>query len=299
MPCHADHSHALQGKALYSTLFIAGIFFLIEITGGYIAHSLALYSDALHLLMDVGALLLSIFVLKVAHLPRTPTMSYGYHRAEILGALANALSLCVICAFFIYEALHRLFQTHFVNGGIVFVVAAIGLIANVIMIKKLHPTRSHNLNMRALYLHILGDLLGSIAVLASGAILWFTHWYPIDALISLLFTASIFYSSWKLIVQSIKILMESTPEGVDPLALERDLKDIVHVEEVHDLHVWTVSSKRIALSAHLVSTSPQQTLKEAHHMLEKKHGIRHMTIQVEDPSSFEAKFCYDCEQKYT
>ena len=295
MSSHSHCSHVIQGKALYTTLIIAFVFMLIEVAGGFVANSLALYSDALHLFMDVGAVVLSLVVLKIAHLPRTPRMSYGYHRAEILGALANALSLWVLCAILIYEAFLRLIQPQKVHGPIVFIVAAIGLIANIIMMRKLHPIQTHSLNMRAVYLHVLGDLLGSIAVLIGGFLLWFTGWNPIDPLITLIFTSGIIYGSGKVIIQSIKILMESTPEGVDPIAIERDLKALPGVIEVHDLHVWTVASHKIALSVHLVTTTPQQALNEAHRIIKKKHEIRHMTIQAEDPSCFEPKFCYDCD----
>lgn len=295
MHSHSHCSHTIQGKALYSTLLIALLFMGIEVAGGIIANSLALYSDALHLLMDVGSILLALIVLKIAHLPRTAKMSYGYTRAEILGALANALALWILCAILIYEAILRLMHPQIVKGSIVFIVAAIGMIANIIMIRKIHPTQGHSLNMRAVYLHILGDLLGSIAVFLSGIILWLTNWNPIDAIITLIFTAFIIFGSWNVIVDSIKVLMESTPAGVDPLAIERDLQAIDNVREVHDLHIWTVSSGRIALSVHLVAEKPQAVLNEAHRILEKKHDIRHMTIQVEDPSSFESKFCYDCD----
>src|SRR5579862_620351 len=295
---HTHCSHAVQGKVLYGTLAIALAFMAIEVIGGVIANSLALFSDALHLLMDAGALMLSLLVLKIAHLPRTVKMSYGYQRAEILGALANALSLWILCAILIYEAITRLMHPQAVRGPNVFVVAAIGLIANIIMVRRLHPTQSHSLNIRAVYLHILGDLLGSIAVLLGGAILWLTNWNLIDPIISLLFALGIVYGSWRVIAQSIKILMESTPDGVDAIAIERDLREVKGVTEVHDLHVWTVSSHHIALSVHLVTTQPQASLNEAHQILEKKHDIRHMTIQVEDPSSFEPKFCYDCDKKH-
>lgn len=293
---HCAHSRILQGKALYSTLCIASVFMIIEVIGGFIANSLALFSDALHMLMDVGALVLSLCVLKMTHLPRTPKMSYGFYRAEILGALANALSLWVLCAILTYEAITRLIHPQHVQGPVVFVIASIGLIANIFMIRKLHPMQSRSLNMRAVYLHILGDLLGSLGVLISGVILWITKWNPIDPLITLLFTLSIVYSSGKVIVESIKILMESTPEGIDPLGIERDLKAIVDVTEVHDLHIWTVASHKTALSVHLVTMNPQKSLNEAHRILEENHGIRHMTIQAEDPSSFEPKFCYDCDK---
>lgn len=294
---HSQCSHTVHGKALYGTLVIALVFMIIEVVGGIFASSLALFSDALHLLTDVGALVLALIVLKIAHLPPTATMSYGYQRAEVLGALANALVLWIICAFLIYEGIKRLSHPEIVKGPIVFFIAAIGMVANIIMMRRLHASHTHNLNMRAVYLHILGDLLGSIGVLLSGAILWMTGWNLIDPIITLLFTAAIICSTWKMIVESIRILMESTPEGVDPLAVERDLEAIEGVTEVHDLHIWTVASQNIALSVHLVTGKPQLSLKEAHQMLEKRHGIRHMTIQVEDPSSFEPKFCYDCDPR--
>jgi cobalt-zinc-cadmium efflux system protein len=282
---HTSHSHhILQGKTLYSTLTIAFLFMLIEIGGGIAANSLALYSDALHLLTDVGVLLLALFVLKITHLPRTPKMSYGYHRAEILGALANALFLWILCILLIYKAIDRFIHPQAVEGPIVFIIAAIGVIANIFMLYRLHPVQNHNLNLRATYLHILGDLLGSIGVLMSGIVLWIFQWNPIDPIITLLFTLAIMYSSGKIILESIKILMESTPEGVDPLAVEHDLKSISGVTEVHDLHIWSVSS------------TPQKTLNEAHLIIQQNHNIRHMTIQVEDPAHFQPKFCYDCEK---
>lgn len=288
-------THTLQSKALYCTLIIALTFMAIEIAGGILANSLALYSDALHLLMDAGAILIALLVLKIAHLPRTLKMSYGYHRAEILGALANALSLWILCTFLIYEAIRRLLHPEPVKGPIVFIVAAVGLIANIIMIRRLHPAQGHSLNMRAVYLHVLGDLLGSIAVLVSGLILWLTHWNPIDALITLLFTLSILYSSWKVVSQCIKVLMESTPEGIDPQAVERDLQSLPSVTAVHDLHIWTVATSRLALSVHLIATDPQKALNAAHHILQAKHHIQHMTIQVEDPAHFQSQYCFDCD----
>ena len=162
--CQGHGAH-VQGKALYRALWIAAFFMLIEVISGIIANSLALISDAAHLFTDVGALGLGLIVVKIAHLPRTPKMSYGYQRAEILGALGSSLALWALCGVLIYEAITRLIHPQPVAGPIVFVVAVIGLIANIVMIRILHPSQGHRLNMRAAYLHVLGDLLGSVGVL--------------------------------------------------------------------------------------------------------------------------------------
>ncbi len=292
--CHfpSDHHHS---RAVHIALWIAFFFMLLELAGGWIANSLALISDGLHLFTDVGAFLLSLIALRIARWPSTPEMSYGYHRAEILGALASAVSLWVLSGVLIYEAIGRFFHPTEIQGGIVFVIASVGLIANLLMMRVLHSSQQHSLNVRAAYLHVLGDLLGSVGVILSGAILWLTNWTPIDPLVTILFACQILYTSSKLIKQTVNILMEGAPEGLDIAALHKDLSALPGVKEVHDLHTWAVSSKRAALSTHIVSDRPAATLNEAHKLLEKKYNIHHMTIQIEDPSHFEPKYCYDCD----
>jgi cobalt-zinc-cadmium efflux system protein len=292
---HRSCSHG-HGKALNAALIIAFTFMVVEVIGGIVANSLALISDALHMFTDVGALSLSLVVLKITHLPSTPRMSYGYKRAEVLGALASALSLWALCGVLIYEAILRLISPPEVKGSIVFIIATIGLAANLMMMRTLHSHQEENLNIRAAYLHIIGDLLGSSGVILGGAILWLTHWNPIDPIISILFSLGIIYGSGKIIRQTIAVLMESTPEGIDPTAIEKDLKSIQGVKEVHDLHIWSVSVKKVALSAHLIADDTHAALSEAHRLIEKNYQISHMTIQVEDPAHFEPKFCYDCDK---
>lgn len=293
--CTHTHSPHAHGKALYISILIAFVFMLIEVISGWIANSLALISDALHLFTDVGALALSLGILKITHLPKTSKMTYGYHRAEVLGALASALSLWALCGVLIYEAIIRLITPQPVQGPIVFVIAIIGLFANLMMMRILHPSQGHNINIRAAYLHVVGDLLGSAGVIISGAVLWWTNWYPIDPIITILFSLGIVYGSFKIIRESIAILMESTPPGVDSLKIKKDLLKIKGVTEVHDLHIWAVSPNQIALSAHLIAKDTHKALTEAHRVIESKHSIRHMTFQVEDPKHFESKYCYDCE----
>jgi len=291
--CHDKTHH----HVMHRSLWIAVVFMLVEVIGGWIANSLALISDAMHLFTDVGALLLGIIVARMARWPATPTMSYGYHRAEILGALVSAASLWALSGVLIYESIHRFFQPEVVDGPIVFYIATVGLLANLWMMKILHPAQNHSLNVRAAYLHILGDVLGSIGVIISGIILWITHWNLIDPIITILFTLTILRSSGKVIKQTIGILMESAPEGIDPGAIEKALERLPGVKEVHDLHIWSASHHKIVLSVHLIADPSLDALGEAHRLLEAQFGIKHMTIQVEDPKRFEPKYCYDCENK--
>jgi cobalt-zinc-cadmium efflux system protein len=286
----------ILSKALYTAIIIAFLFMIVEVIGGWVANSLGLISDALHLFTDVGALTLSLVVLRIAHWPRTPAMSYGYQRAEVLGALASSLSLWALCGVLIYEAICRLITPEQVQGPIVFIIASIGLVANLCMMRILHPAQAHSLNIRAAYLHVLGDLLGSIGVILNGAILWLTGWNPIDPIITILFSLGLLYGSGRVISQSISILMESTPPGIDPAQVKQDLLTIPGVKEVHDLHIWAVSQKTIALSAHLIAENVHGALSEAHQIIQSKYSIHHMTIQVEDPEHFESQFCYDCDR---
>ncbi|MBS0616285.1 MAG: cation transporter [Verrucomicrobia bacterium] len=285
-----EHSH----RALHRSLWIAFAFMLIEILGAYFANSLALLSDAMHLFTDVGALSLGLLVSHMARWPSTPTMSFGYHRAEVIGALASSISLWALSGVLIYESIHRLFLPETVEGPIVLVVAVVGLIANVIMMRLLHSHQSHNLNLKAAYLHVLGDLLGSVGVIISGLLIWLTGWNPFDSIVTILFTLSILYSSGKVIRESLTILMQRAPGHINPLDVFETLKKIPGVREVHDLHIWSVSSRKVALSVHLIADPSSDVLGPAHKILEKTHGIRHMTIQVESPST---KYCSDFKNK--
>ncbi len=285
-------THEHSQRALHRSLWIAFIFMLIEVLGAYFANSLALLSDAMHLFTDVGALSLGLAVSYMAKWPSTPTMSFGYHRAEVIGALASGVSLWALSAVLVYESIHRLFIPEPVEGPVVFVVAVVGLFANILMLRLLHSHQSHNLNLKAAYLHVVGDLLGSVGVIISGILIWITHWNPFDSIITILFTLSILYSSGKVIREALAILMQSAPKGVDPQAILTTLQNIPGVRSVHDLHIWSISSRKVALSVHLVADS--DVMAPVHKILEKTHGIRHMTIQIENPSS---KYCSDFKNK--
>ena len=282
-----------HGKALRFALWIAFIFMLVELVGGWIANSLALISDALHMFTDAGAITLGLIVVRIAKWPKTAQMSFGYHRAEVLGALASALSLWGLCGVLIYESIMRFIHPPVVNGPLVFVIAVIGLAANFAMLRVLHPKGSTCLTMHATYLHVLSDFLGSIGVILSGIIIWATQWNPIDPIITIIFSTALLYSSGKIVKNTVRILMQCSPEGMHPLDIEQSLKEIKGVKEVHDLHLFSISPTRHVLSVHLVAEHPVQVLKDAHTLLEEKYDIHHMTVQVEEPASFDPRFRYD------
>ena len=297
MSCHFDfkcfeESNPHQTRKLKISLCIALVFMLLELIGGIIANSLALISDALHMFTDVGAFALSLIVLRIAKRPSTSQMTFGYSRAEILGALGSGLTLWALCFVLIYEAIHRLINPVPVEGGIVFVIAFLGLLSNLAMMKILHSQeKEEQINIKAAYLHVLGDLLGSIGVIISGVIIFFLGWDFVDPLISLIFALIILFSSGKILKKTICILMEACPQKVKWEEVHTDLLNLPTAKVVHDLHIWSISMEQIALSAHLVAE--ENILKEAQNLIYNKYKIHHMTIQVDDPKEFEPKYCYD------
>lgn len=295
-----EHSHSGHGggdpsRALTRAMLVTILFMVVELVGGWYANSLALISDGVHMLTDVGAMLLSLFALWMARRPRTLVMSFGYHRAEILGALFSGLAIWLLAGFLVYEAVIRMSAPPEVHGVMVFVIAMIGLVANLASMKMLHSSKQHNINVRAAYLHLVADSLGSVGAVIAGAVLWATDWRPIDPIITLIFSALMLFSSWELVKEAVGVLMEGSPAHVDPKTILTTLKSLPGVTEVHDLHVWSVSSGRLALSVHLIAEDAGATLAAANEALRSKHSIRHTTIQVEHPSRFERANCYDCD----
>jgi cobalt-zinc-cadmium efflux system protein len=299
---HHGHSHAighahLSGAAPQLIIRVIGVtlvFMLIEILGGFWANSLALISDGFHMLSDVGAMILSLFAIWISKRPSTSSMSFGYQRAEILGALVSGLIIWLIAGGLVYESIVRLQNPPEVQGVVVFVIAGIGLLANFLSMRILHSASEENMNVRAAYLHMLSDAIASIAAVIAGLVLWLTHWRPIDAIVTLLSAAIMLYSSWSLIKQAVGILMEATPAGIDPDEIRNELKEIEGVIEIHDLHIWTVASGKLALSVHIISNAAEKVLGAANHLLQEHYGIIHTTIQIENPEHFASSRCYDC-----
>ena len=276
-------------------MWITLIFMAIELGGGWWANSLALISDGVHMFTDVGALLLSLFALWMARRPANREMTFGYHRAEILGALASGLLIWLIAGVLVVEAVLRLREPPEVEGRIVAAVAAAGLVANLVSLRTLATAKDSNINVRAAYVHMVSDSLGNIGAMVAGVVLWLTGWRPIDPIMTILFAILMLYSSWSLIAEAVGVLMESTPRAVDGAAVETDLRAIAGVTDVHDLHIWSVSAGRLALSVHLIATTaPESVLSAANKVLDSRHKIHHTTIQIEHPDRFQSDRCYDC-----
>jgi cobalt-zinc-cadmium efflux system protein len=274
---HGDHHH-LTG-ALYLTLGFA----IVEAVAGWWSGSLALLSDAGHMLTDSTALGLAAFAAWLARKPPSGRHTYGLVRVEVLAALVNSLLMLALVTFIAVEALGRFAQPVQVQGATVTLVAIVGLLVNLGVAWQLSKG-DRTLNTRAAMMHVLGDILGSVAALAAGLVIQFTGWMPIDPLLSLLVSGLILVSAWRLLSEATHVLLESVPEHIDLKSVSADLEDIDGVTSVHDLHVWTLSSGQIALSAHLdmgyLSEWPT-TLNEARNRMRSHHNIGHVTLQPE------------------
>jgi cobalt-zinc-cadmium efflux system protein len=292
-----DHAHApgSNRRRLVLVLALTVTYMLAEAIGGFLTNSLALLSDAGHMLADVASLLLAMLALWFAARPVTPKKTYGYYRMEILAALANGVALVVISLLISYEALQRISQPQEVQGLELTVIAAGGLVINAISAWLLHSASEHNLNMRAAFLHVVGDMLGSIGAIAAGVLIWRWGWTIVDPIISVLMCLLIVYSSWQLIRESVNILLEGTPSHINIRALVEAMHEIEGVTAVHDLHVWTISSGKEALSAHVtieVGASHPDTLEALQQQLRSMFNIGHMTLQLEPADEDEASKLY-------
>jgi cobalt-zinc-cadmium efflux system protein len=270
-------------RPLTLALALTSAFLVAEIIGGYLANSLALLADAAHMLTDVGALGLSLFVAWFSRQPATPKRTFGYLRWEILAALINGAVLLVASAWILWEAFTRLRAPEPVAGGLMLAVAVGGLAVNAVCVRLLHGHSHDSLNMRGAYLHVLGDLLGSVAAVVAALMVRFFGWLPADAVASIVMTALIVRGAWKLVREAVDVLLESTPRHIDVNALRAAMQEVPGVREVHDLHVWTLTSGVVAMSAHAVAPEggEHQRVLETLHEAVGRFGIRHATIQLE------------------
>jgi cobalt-zinc-cadmium efflux system protein len=267
-------------------LIITSGIMLLEFVGGLITGSLALLSDSGHMLSDAGALALSLAAMWFTAKPASPNKTYGYYRFEILAALLNGVTLFVIAGFIIAEAIERFQDPPAVASGSMMLIAAIGLLANLISAWVLMRKGDvhGNLNVRSAYLHILGDALGSVGAIVAGLLMILFNWYIADPVISVVVALLILKSAWGIIRSTVHILMEGTPVTIDSEQVTKALLNIEGVKDVHDLHIWTITSGLDSLSCHLLiedSASSQRVLQEAVIRIEETFKIRHTTIQVE------------------
>lgn len=282
---HVQHhvGHDEGGSALFKALFFTLGFAVIEAVAGVWSGSLALLSDAGHMVTDSMALGLAALAAWLARRPPSNRLTYGLVRLEILAALVNSLAMLGLITFIVVEAVERLSQPQPVMGGTVMVVALIGLLVNLAVAWLLHHG-GDSLNTRAAFMHVLGDLLGSIAALVAGAVIWFTGYTPIDPILSMVVAVLILVSASRLLWESLHVLMEGVPPHIQLEAVAQDMAEVPGVYVVHDLHVWTLSSGQIALSAHLELNSFDdwdRILRATRQRLDERHGIRHVTLQPE------------------
>lgn len=287
MSAHHDHHHhhhhdtSNSQRRLLLALVLTALYAVVEAVGGIWSGSLALVSDAGHMVTDVAALGLALFAQYVARRPASSRNTYGYARAEVLGALINSLLMLAMVGWIGMEAIARLMNPKPVNGVGVMAIAVVGLLVNMISAWLLSGD-SHNMNSRAALMHVLGDLLGSVAAILAGLIIWATGWLPIDPLLSLLVVCLIIRSAWTLVLQSSHMLMEGVPAHIDPAEIGNALARQAGVKSVHDLHVWHLGPARIAMSAHVIIDEPTtwpKLLATSQALLSKEFGITHVTLQ--------------------
>ncbi|XCS10666.1 cation diffusion facilitator family transporter [Aeribacillus pallidus] len=283
---HHDFNRENNKKGLIIALLITVGILLLEFFGGLMTNSLALLSDSGHMLSDASSLALSLIAIWFAAKPASPNKTYGFYRFEILAALFNGVTLFVIAGFIIWEAVQRFFNPPTVASGSMMLIASIGLFANLlsawVLMRK--GDVKHNVNVRSAYLHVIGDALGSVGAIAAGFIMWLFGWYIADPIISILVALLILKGAWGVLKHSIHILMEGTPVTIDQNEVKKSLKSIEGVKDVHDLHIWTITSGLDSLSCHILiedHQDSQKVLQAAIHMIEEKFKILHTTIQIE------------------
>ncbi|MEP6997303.1 MAG: cation diffusion facilitator family transporter [Betaproteobacteria bacterium] len=292
MPSHHHHPHARphgdtakgagarERRALLIAVVLTIGYALVESVGGWLAGSLALFADAGHMVTDAAALGIALLAQHVARLPPSRRASYGYARAEVIGAFINALLMLAVVVGISVEAVRRLLAPSPVAGGMVMVIAAIGLLINIFAAWSL--SQGQSLNSRAALLHVSGDMLGSVAAIVAGAVVASTGWMPIDPILSLLVAALVLRSTWLLLKASTHVLMEGVPANLSYDEIGRALTRVPGVAAVHDLHVWQMTTDRTAMSAHLLIREAQawpQILAAAQRLLAERYRIDHVTLQ--------------------
>jgi cobalt-zinc-cadmium efflux system protein len=282
-----DHQHdtrSASARALVVALVLTASYTVVEVVGGFVTDSLALLADAVHMLSDNVALALALFALWLARRPSTPERTYGYKRAEVLAALANGVALVALAIWIFYEAIQRLSDPPDVLGGWMLAIAVAGIAVNVAAGVVLHRARGANLNVDAAFRHVLADLAGSVGVFVAALVIVVTGWLAADPLVSIVIGVLVLASSWSILRDSTSILLEAAPRGLDTRSLGEALAAHPGVVEVHDLHVWTITSGFPALSAHVLVGRGEDchgTRRELERELAVRFGIEHTTLQVD------------------
>jgi cobalt-zinc-cadmium efflux system protein len=282
-----------ETRRLKIALAISVGYFFAEIIAGFLTNSLALLSDAGHMLSDIGAMMVCLFAFRLARRPATPASTYGYHRAEILAALFNGLALWLLVGVIFAAAYGRISDPPQVESLGMIVVAVLGLLVNIVAGWILYDSHQHNLNLHGAFMHVMSDAIGSMGAIVAGVVMYSTGWYLADPLISVFIGVLILYSSWNLIKESLSILMQAVPKSIRLEEVQRTIEGVKGVIEVHDLHVWAVTSGIYTLSAHAVVENGEdlhEVLNGIEATLKENFSIEHTTIQLETESREEIEF---------
>jgi cobalt-zinc-cadmium efflux system protein len=282
---HHGHSHTGNKKALMSSFILITAFMIVEVVGGLLTNSLALLSDAGHMLSDAASLGLSFFAIKLGEREVSQNKTFGYKRFEIIAAGLNGITLVVVSIFIFYEAFQRFFAPPEVQSQGMLIISTIGLVVNIIAAWMLMKgDKDENLNVRSAFLHVLGDLLGSVGAIAAALLILFFDWRMADPIASVMVGLLIIISGWRVIKESFHILMEGAPDQIDMLQVKEALCGLPMVKEVHDLHIWTITSGYPVLSCHITILDQavhDDILLQSQEILHDQFDIEHSTIQVE------------------
>lgn len=286
---HSDsvHQHDSKSTKLLLTVLLNFVITIAEFVGGIMSNSIALISDAFHNLSDGLAIALAWIASRISNKQSNERKTFGYHRAEILAALINAFTLISICIYLIYEAYHRLINPQEVKSGMVIIVATIGLFANLASVLLLQNHKKENLNIKAAYLHLLGDTLSSVAVIIGGILMFYFKIYWIDPIITLIISIYIIYHTFHILIDTVSILMQSTPNGIELNEIKHKLETINEIDNVHHIHAWSLSDSEMHFEAHIdlennILLSDVDKIRfEVESILHQEFSFSHTTLQFE------------------
>ncbi len=290
------HKHEVEGKNLFYSILLNLIITIAQLVGGVISGSLALISDALHNFSDVLTLGFSLFANKLSRRKASINQTFGYKRAELIAAFINAITLVIVALFLTYGAIERLFNIHPIKSGLVIWLALLGIVVNGFSVLLLQKDAEHNLNMKSAYLHLLTDMMASVAVLIGGLLIKFFNWYWVDSVLTIFIAIYLIYVGVDLIISATKMLMLFTPDHIDIKEIVREVHKVQGVSKLHHIHVWHLNDEELHLEAHLDCSEDlkmsefNELLHEVEHVLFDKFQINHINIQPEfnkeDPKDF-------------
>ena len=283
---HKEHTEILKGKKLLWVTLLNFSITLVQIAGGIISNSLSLLSDAIHNLGDSSAIFIAWLAGKKGQKKPDKHRTFGYKRVEILAALFNGMVLITICIFLLYEAYKRFINPEPIKGKIMLVIAVFGLLANLISVLVLNKDKNHNLNIKAAYLHLLGDTLSSVAVILSGIAIWLFQIYWLDPLITVFISLYIIYHTWGMVKETVDILMQSTPHNINVDELKIEVEKINEIKNLHHVHIWKLDDKQVHFESHIdlknnITMAEMMHVKqEVEDVLRNKFKVHHVTLQM-------------------